>query len=72
MRIEKTVAASELSPCPFCGGYALFDIRDRKGFVFCNKCKARTNEFFDPFLPLRLVALLIEAWNTRAEKKLID
>lgn len=59
---------SELKRCPFCGGEARLQHRQRKRgyYVICKECGCRTPLFqyqYDSLEKLREQA--IEAWNTR-------
>lgn len=58
----------KLKPCPFCGGEARLQRKNKKHgyYVICKKCGCRTPYFqyqFDSLEKLRETA--IEAWNTR-------
>lgn len=59
---------SELKKCPFCGGEARLQRKNKKHgyYVICKKCGCRTPYFqyqFDSLEKLRETA--IETWNTR-------
>lgn len=55
-----------LLPCPFCGGNAMYNVKDYKDgkprivFAFCHKCGANTGFKSD-------VDEAAEAWNRRAK-----
>lgn len=58
----------KLKPCPFCGGEARLQRKNKKHgyYVICKKCGCRTPYFqyqFDSLEKLRETA--IETWNTR-------
>lgn len=57
----------ELKPCPFCGGKARLIAHHGGGiFVFCSKCRARTDLHCDAMeYETHAVANAIKAWNRR-------
>ena len=52
---------TELKPCPFCGGEAVFGRRIYCAEVYCSKCHATIGRVG--------LDAAIEAWNRRAENE---
>lgn len=57
---------TELKPCPFCGGRAVLVQVNRKNYVICDDCGAKSFEYsqHDDYFDARA----IRAWNRRANE----
>lgn len=58
---------NELLPCPFCGGEAGIQPRDKNDYLpHCKKCPC----MLKPLIPYKTEEEAISAWNTRTEPEL--
>ena len=64
--------ASELKPCPFCGGKAKYVYQMPYNAVKCTKCKVFGKTIVDSYEQQDGKQEAIEAWNNRAVKTPCD
>lgn len=62
--VIKFTNATELKPCPFCGGKAEWYYHSPGGFILCKKCKAST-DIFELHDEEICKEVAFEAWNRR-------
>ena len=63
------MGTEELKPCPFCGGDArvgikTFDLFNNVAYVYCHKCKART-DYVEADVHISAIEKAKQMWNKR-------